>query len=394
MILPFLSFTWGSYGGKYAMPFARILCDWTTTNPGRYAAQQLNARAKGRRMLLFQNAEVTGRLFTHPSDRIAGGRNALWFTNGVAATAAQFGGIIEQMYLNKADLDFATFDMEAGPSSWIFSEDDLAAIHADPRYAACVATGYFPADCRNMNAANRTLFNYGCTQIINTALYNALIKPLYKRYPGVGWCNFSDSPCTKADAPLAPDLNNNPQYISPSAATHYAPSMYGHVGNLGFDPRFKQPFYCLAWTTNCVKAVYRSKTNAKLMPWLAPRVTSNVFDAAHWQENIFHACCLAGPGLLYFNNDDPSALANWRFDNAISQYVGQSRGKIWQQTLSTDLTQFNSATYVMSAAKLSDASTVGRVTFKPGVNSATFTVGGKKYTAYRPGGAVGAWFHS
>ncbi|MDB5324575.1 MAG: hypothetical protein JWM57_144, partial [Phycisphaerales bacterium] len=285
-------------------------------------------------------------------------------------------------------------DLETGVSAWTLDENDQAAIHADPRYAALVATGHFPADCRNMSEANRMLFNYGCALLVDDAIKRALITPLYTRYAGVGWCNFADAPCTKADAPFAPDPNGHAQYSSPSSATHYAPSLYGHVGNLGFDARFKQPWYCLAWSTNIAKAVYRAKPNAKLMPWLAPRVTSNVFDAAHWEENIFHACCLAGPGLLYFNDDDPSALSNWRFDNALSQYVGQTRGKIWSQTLVTDLTIFDNATYVLSAAKLADGSVVGRVTFKPGVNSATFTIASKKYTVNRAGNGVGAWFHS
>ena len=394
MILPFLSFTWDNYGGKYAMPFAHIMCDWTSTNPGKYGAQQLTARSKGRRALLFQNAEVNGKLFHHPSDRIAGNRQGLWYTNGIAATAASFGGVVDQMFQNKGELDFAVFDIEDGNSSWSLSDADMAAVYADPRYAALVASGHFPADCRNLNVADRLLFNYGCTLLIYDAIAKAIIAPLYKRYPGVGWCNFTDAPCTKADAPFASDLNGHAQYVSPSSATHYAPSLYGNVGGLANDPRFKQPFYCLAWTTNIAKAVFRAKADAKLMPWLAPRVTSNVYDAAHWAEGVFHACCLAGPGLLYFNVEDPSALANWRFDNTISQYVGQTRGKIFSQTLVTDLTKYDSATYVLSAAKLADGSVVGRVTFKPGVNSATFTVASKKYTVNRVAGSVGAWFHS
>jgi hypothetical protein len=394
MLTPFQSFSWSVSGGKYMQPFARIMTDWTSTNPGKYAAQQLTARPRGSRMLLFQNAEIAGRLFNHPADRLIGGRKGLWFDNGIAATAQTFGDVVEQMFLNKAELDFATFDIETSVSAWTLNPDDLAAIYADPRYATLVGTGLFPADCRNMSEETRLLFNYGSALVVDEAIRKAIIIPLYKRYPNVGWCNFADGPVTKADTVLVPEFNGHRQYVAPSSATHYAPSMYCNIGGWAqMDTRMKQPFFAMAWTTNIAKAVYRAKPTAKLMPWLAPRVLSNVLDAAHWQELIFHSCCLAGMNLLFFNYDDPSALSNWRFDNALSQYIAAARWKVWKSTVITAMCDYDTAKYVISAARLEDNSIVGRVTFKTGVNSATFNLGGKTYTVKRPIGGVGAWFH-
>lgn len=393
MILPFTSFSWSPYGGRFGQPFVPLVVSWAgSAHP---AAKQLMQRPKGRRVVALLGAETQGRLFVHPNDRLQGKYNSLWWPEGIKATKAHFGSVVEQLHASKCDLDFVVFDIESGMSAWSMSQDDFSAIYADPRYKALVATGKFPPDCRNMNMSDLYWFNYGCYGLFDVAVRAALITPLYKRYNNINWCNFSDSPITKADAVNVPEINSHPQYVAPSSAPYYAPSSYGNVGQLKqIDPRFKEPWYVLAWSLNIVRAAYRAKADAKIMPWVGPPKISNVFDQTYWQENLFHTCCLVGPNLLYFNADDFSALTNWRFDNAISQYVSQARGKVWKSTLITALTHYSKSTYVASAAKLADNSVVGRITFKPGVNKAVFTLLGKRYTITRPNAQVGAWFHS
>ncbi|MGC4033583.1 MAG: hypothetical protein QM754_17995 [Tepidisphaeraceae bacterium] len=131
MILPFMSFTWSQYAGKFGMPMIRVLCD--VANAARPAATQLLARTKGRRTVLFQNVERNGNLFTHPNDRLNGRNAGLWWDNGIAATKADFTTVVDQLFANKGDLDLAVFDMESSASPFTLSTADLAAIYADPR---------------------------------------------------------------------------------------------------------------------------------------------------------------------------------------------------------------------------------------------------------------------
>lgn len=393
VILPFMSYTWSAYAGRYATPFVTLMTE--VDNAAPYAAKQLLRYPKGRRVLFFHGAEDRGMLFRNPNDRLQGRYRSLWVDKGIAATKAYFANVVELLWANKADIDFAVFDMETLISCWTLSPDDLAAIYADPRYKDLVATGRFPKDCRNMNVADAMLFNFGCAYINDAAIRASLITPLYKRYNNVNWCNYADAPVTKADAPMAPDFNDAPAYYAPSSAPYYAPVMNAYIGNLGVhDPRFKESWYVLALACNSVIAIYRAKATAKIMPWLAPKVMSNVFDWTWWQEQVFHACCLTGTNMLYFNADDPSPLSNWRFDNAIAQYVSNARGQVWKSCLTTTFTSYDTGKFVLSAAKLADGSMVGRVTFKPGVNSAKVTVEGKVYTANRAGDTPGAWIHS
>ncbi|MGC4033582.1 MAG: hypothetical protein QM754_17990 [Tepidisphaeraceae bacterium] len=246
-----------------------------------------------------------------------------------------------------------------------------------------------------MNTANMLLFYYGCQYLTNQAFYSSVIVPLYKRYNNLQWCNYGDYPVAKADAATVPDLNGHSIYLPASTAPVYSPVVYGYVNQLGSqDSRFTEPFYIVAWHANTLRVPYRVKPDAKLMPWVAPKRLSNVLDNTWWVEQLFHACCLCGPNLLYFNADDFTAISNWRFDNAISQFISQSKGQKWSNVLTTELIRYDTANYVYSACRLADKSVVGRVTFKDGVNSATFTVSGKTYTVKRPDGQIGNWFHS
>ncbi|HEX8325709.1 MAG TPA: hypothetical protein VF595_17525, partial [Tepidisphaeraceae bacterium] len=319
MILPFMSFTWSEYGGRYAQPMIRVVCDWA--NSGRIGAQHSLARPKGRRVVLFQNAEMQGQLFRNPADHLQGKYASLWWPNGIAATKFYFGRLIEQFFANKGDLDFAVFDIESHLSGWVLRDQDFEAIYNDPRYKALAASGRFPADCRNMNRNDLHWFNYGCAYLTDVATRASLIEPLYARYNNVNWSNYEDSPKTKADGALVPDLHGNHDFRAASGAPYYSPATYAHVGNLALnDARFKQPYYCLAWMCNSLRVIYRAKASAKIIPWVATRSDSNVLDLVYWQEYLFHACCLCGPNLFFFNAGDATALSNWRFDNAISQY--------------------------------------------------------------------------
>ena len=393
VILPFMSYTWSAFAGRYGTPFVTLMTE--VDNTAGYAAKQLLRYPKGRRFLFFHGAEDRGQLFRHPGDRLQGRYRSLWLDQGIAATKAYFANVVETLWANKADIDFVVFDIETLISCWNLGEDDLAAIYADPRYKDLVASGRFPKDCRNMSIADKMLFNFGCAQLNDSAIRASLITPLYKRYNGVNWCNYTDAPVTKADAPSVPDFNDVPAYYAPSSAPYYAPSLYSYVGNLAkHDARFKEPWYVLAWQSNSIVAIYRAKATAKVMPWVAPKVQSNVFDWNWWQEQIFHICCLTGPNLLYFNADDPTPLSNWRFDNAVAQYVSNARGVVWKNCITGTFTSYDSGKFVCSAAKLVDGSMVGRVTLKPGVNSAKVTVEGKTYTFNRAGDSPGGWIHS
>ena len=388
MIVPFTSYAWNAYAGKFGEPLVRLFVD--APDVAGVAAGLLQ-RTKGRRVILFQNAAL--KTFANPADRLQGKYTSLWWPNGIAETKASFQSIINGLVANKADLDMAVFDIETAVSCWNTNADDRAAMYADPRYADLVATGNFPADCRTLNEADAMHFNYGCQVLFNAAIATCLIQPLYSHFPNLAWSNWCDGPITKQDAQNVRDYNGHAAYYAASPAPYYAPCNYGSVNLLAnIDARFKTPWWCLAWAANYFRCAYRAKSNAKILPWLGTRRDSNVLDLAHYQELIYHTCCLAGPHLLYFNGDDFSTLSNWRFDNAVSQYVATAKGKVWSKTVTTDLTDYANDQVVVSAARLVDGSTVGRATFKPNVTSAVVTVAGKSFTVKPASGSVGAWF--
>ena len=388
MIVPFTSFSWLPYAGKFGEPMLHLYVDSPNTTD---VANQLIRRPKGHRVVVFQNAAQNA--FNNAADRVQGKFNSLWWTKGVAATKASFQTIIDVLAAKKADLDFAVFDVENGPSSYSMSAADMAALYADPRYAGLVSDYGFPADPRNLDEAGRMQFNYGCGGVFAAAMQECLIGPLYTHYPNLNWSNFNDCPISKADAPNVRDLNGHAAYYPPSAATYFSPGNYVGVYQLGnVSPIFKTAWGGLAWCVNTYRAGYRAKSGAKLMPWIGTRVDSNVLDLAHWTELVYHACCMAGPRLLFFNGDDGSALTNWRFDNAVSQYVSAGRGSVWSKTVTTDLADYADDPVVVSAARLVSGATVGRVTFKPGVKSAKVTVAGRTLTVTPETNGVGCWF--
>ena len=395
-------------------------------------ANLLKAQPPGARVLLpwsGSNLTTSGLLnYLHDATNITatGNQQGVWPNASMLTTLyAGTTGVFQQLKNLGATIDAISLDFEDGFNifqiNYPANAARLPAIQSDARSAAIAsALGFadftteiaLDATTPQTHLTQKTAWdNYMRTQV-QAGLRTGIFTPAQAAFPSVSMSNFGSAKIAQADQQY--DGNGYPGYQTDDLVGNTASVVaYGGVGAIGFlptvggvAPRPNDPWWVLIWTNNLLRAQLRSIGSAQSAPWVqAKSITANsqfafpLGGTLYYDELIRHAFLGSSGFLWYFNagnNDIGFAPAS---DDLLIDAIAQelftvSNGLTPAEWLTTAEIPYATSDFFYSYVTLNDRSTLGRVSFNVGTNSATFTTptDGKTYTVSRVSGQNGAWF--
>lgn len=415
---PFTAFSWSFAGPR---PHVKPVY-WLGVNtvPG-VAALATKRMDDGARVVL--TTDYTPPLLRHPNDVCLtrdGEPTAVpgvWPEHGPREIARHFDAFLTAFAAAGGRIDFLALDREEGFSTWVMSEAAVDAIRQDPRSAALADRLGFE-DFRLGLFKFRTekqeylQWNAVMNRVVEDATDRAMLEPLRRHFPRAGMSNFDGVAMDKAE--VTPEANGHLQYrIGEPTGTHQSPVVYGAAfPKAAVEADWNRPFMQVVFAANLVRACARSSPRP-IVPWVAYKSfwradaggrTTVWGNTEWWDEGVYHALLGGGTDNLLFWNpitpkrtpfDPPPPNSSTPADAdaieaVLADFERQARGQRPVATAIPERVAWD-AGFVLSAARLTDGSALGRVTFAEDVEQAVFRWGDRTMTVDRPAGRRGAW---
>lgn len=349
------------------------------------AITKLKARPAGMRCLYL--ACDNHAIFNEASDQLAGKLKSLWWPKGIAKAAAGEQTLIAQMRSANLVPDYFILDNEDAPCRWNMSPANLLAVANDARgkvlgVSAIVATGDETAG---------VIFDTITSRVSKAAIAQGIFSPLLTYAPSATMTQYGDLMISASEGQLVRDINNHALLQDSLAGNAQSPAIYG---NKGWNSQTNTPYSVTGYSMNLLRV---AANHGRVMPWYSgDNVENPVWKGTpYWSESIRHGLLTCGMKGLLFDAGQPTAAQ--KVSDIYVETKQITGGTLPTTMCSTDLIDTTAQYFVTARADNWDGSTpatrvVGRVTFAPGVTTATFTVAGRSFTAKPATGQAGAWF--
>lgn len=347
------------------------------------AATKLKAKPAGKRCLFLSGD--THSVFNDPADKLSSGYKSLWWPTGIAKSITQKRSLIAQLKSAGVTPDLIVLDNEDGPNRWILGQANINAIAADPRGRAM---GVAPL---TGDEAGGLAFDAIAGAAATAAIRQGIFQPLMSYAPNATYAQFGDFMCSVSDGTTVSDINGHAFYKSYLCGTVQDMAVYG---SRGIQPITQTPYGDAVYSENTLRITC---THGSEWPWYSGDGVDKAAWAGtnYWSEFVRHGLLTCGLQGFLFDADQPQA-AN-KFAAVYADTKTAVAGKMPTTLCSTSIIDPAQGYFVTARADdwngVGSASRiVGRVTFAPGVTSATFTVAGQTFTVTPAAGQAGAWF--
>jgi hypothetical protein len=417
------------------------MLDMPRLQPGASAsalASTLNSLASGRRVLFNHTFEryLDGPPFTlvsnHPDDEY-NGKWGLWIENGVATVQAKWTdwfddfatthhGVVDHLYTGGEgwglwkDGDYASGQPFWEAAYWL---DQMA----NPKWNSYQFWGKSMADWLAVLAPSSSFPSNlpawdSRDHVVASSLYELAVRWWQRKiihdtvvlyFPNCGFTDYPKFEMTE-DNKIVSDRNFYPYtwYRAAIPGNFNGTGLYLDNGRLHLDlydmpsgvvdgADFDTAFPWVIYAANFVRAVIRS-SNYPVLVDVAPRHYNSapIYSSTdpYYSEAVIHTILNQElPNLLYFNLGDPAYKS--ADEGTLNSIMTLTQSQCLSANKIVTITKAHvphNSNFIVSAVYLNNThSGIARVSFAPGVNSATFTLRDVPFTVARPGSELGAW---
>jgi hypothetical protein len=410
---PFTAFSWHFPG--HGLPHIKPMLVMPPNGNFRLVGLAARRLEPGTRVVL--NTHTMSDLIDHPRDvcRDRAGnpttQMGVWPEFGTELVRDRWQWQLQEIAAAGGEIDHVVVDYENGYSCWVMSEARLQAIGADPRW---------PDLARELGFADPLLalferrrdgsylrWNAVTHRTIAQSLERSMFTPLRRQFGKAGMSCYGFVARHAHDALF--DINGHPSYsFDEVPGSHQSPALYGFAPSFPNVPAdFSKPFAILLYSTNDLRNCLRA-SNRPILPWVAfrssmemPGRPSPLNGTDWWQEHTYHVALNAGTDNLLFFNPGRNGLGppsqsytrssdNEAMNDVMAELQKQAGGKRFVRSAFSGAVPWD-VKVLLSAVLLEDGSTLARVSFSDGVDSAEVTVAGVPLKLTRPPGKLGTW---
>ena len=378
--------------------------------------RELSSQPAGRRTLFpwrYRNA-----LIGHPFDRIrrpdgtSESRPSPFVDGAVMAILNELVPVLDELLAGGIQVDYFIGDIESSGyfACWNIDQSHIAAIMTDPRFETRIlGNGLTPRQMLGDWNANQiklrtptkaaAAWNAMINRIFADAILNSMVRPVTERWPNARSSNYGSMTIDEDEA--VSDMNGWKVWADCLAGTNPAIETYGRLGGVldGFNIDPSDPTRLMrqdgpglpanGWTSlqigvNRTRALLRSDGRPYHLWFATPswetdrNWRSGFANSPYFRENLFHQAVNGVQHFIYWNPIDQDLVIeidrerrnaeSRAIESILDEIDAATRGDVASQPLRSGRVRWDSSV-LLSGAKLTDGSSVWRLTIAPGIGA-------------------------